>query len=52
MNIASCRLLFRGQKVKDCPKFQQIGIEDAEQFEKMLQNLLVDVYACTVNDIG
>jgi hypothetical protein len=52
MNIASRRLLFRGQKVKDRPKFQQIGIEDAEQFEKTLRNPLVDVYACTVDDTG
>jgi hypothetical protein len=52
MNITSRRLLFRGQKVKDRPKFQKIGIEDAKQFKKTLQNPLVDVYACTVDNTG
>jgi hypothetical protein len=52
LNYASRRLLFRGNKVKDQPRHEQVILEDAEQFENTLHNPLADVYACTVGYLG
>ena len=45
-------MLFRGVKAKDMAKFQKVATEDAEQFERSMRDLLVDVYACLVNFVG
>ena len=45
-------MLFRGVKAKDIAKFQKVATEDAEQFKRSMQDLLVDVYACLVNFVG
>lgn len=52
MNFAQQRLLLRGRKVKDQPPFQQVGIKDAESFDRSMRDPTVDVYACSINFLG
>jgi hypothetical protein len=44
-------MLFRGIKDKDRGSFQQIAIKDAELFNRSIQDLRTDMYACSVNFI-
>lgn len=52
VNILSRRVLLCGTKDKDVPRFEQVGIEDAEQFEGTMRHSKVDVYACLVSFVG
>ena len=48
ITYASRRVLFRGGKDASQSKFQKIGIEDAEEFDKTLRTPSADIYALLV----
>lgn len=48
LNIVQRRLLFRGTLDRDERRFQQVAVEDAEEFERTLRSPSTDVFAVTV----
>lgn len=52
LSYMSRRLLFKGEKSKDQPKFEKLAIEDADLFEETMRSPTTDVYACLVNSVG
>jgi hypothetical protein len=52
LSYASRRMLFQGTKGKDAGTFQQVAVEDAEVFDRSMQDPRADVYACLVSFVG
>lgn len=52
VNLRSRRLLFRGDNARNAPKFEQVAIESAEEFDRTMRSSTTDVYALIVNFVG
>jgi len=51
LNFRSRRMLFRGIKGYDGPEYAKVAIEDADQFERTMQNPDADVYVCSIRNL-
>jgi hypothetical protein len=45
-------MLFKGRKHKDFLKQEKVLIEDAKEFNYIMQSPSLDVYVCLVNSVG
>ena len=52
LNYASRRMLFKGNKVSERGRFQKVATEDAAEFDCIMQDPRIEVYACSISFIG
>jgi hypothetical protein len=44
-------MLFRGEKDYNKLLYLKIGLEDAEEFRRTIDNLSTDLYICSINNL-